>query len=118
MGKPSYPRTRRINALIREVLADEVVALSDPRLGMVTITGVETAPDMRRATVYVSALDHTNLEETIKGLTAAAPRLRTLLGQQVRIKFTPQLHFKADLGVIQGERIETVLRDMRRDPDD
>ncbi len=112
MGKPSYPRTRRINAIIQEVLADEVEALSDPRLGMVTITGVETAPDMRRATVFVSALDPGHLEETIKGLTAAAPRLRVLLGKQVRIKFTPQLQFKADAGVLQGERIEAVLREL------
>ena len=112
MGKPSYPRTRRINAIIQEVLADEVEALSDPRLGMVTITGVETAPDMRRATVFVSALDPGHLEEAIKGLTAAAPRLRVLLGQQVRIKFTPQLTFKADAGVLQGERIEAVLREL------
>jgi ribosome-binding factor A len=112
MGKPSYPRTRRLNATIREVLADEVEVLSDPRLGMVTITGVDTAPDMRRATVFVSALDPTHLDEAIRALNAAAPRLRTLLGQQVRIKFTPQLEFKADEGVIQGERIDQVLREL------
>ncbi|CAN5824312.1 MAG: 30S ribosome-binding factor RbfA [Acidimicrobiia bacterium] len=115
MGKPSYPRTRRLNAIIREVLADEVEALNDPRLGMITMTGVDTAPDMRRATVYVSALDRNHLEEAIKGLTAAAPRLRVLLGKQVRIKFTPQLEFKADTGVLQGERIDAVLRELEQD---
>lgn len=109
---PSYPRTRRLNAIIQEVLAEEVEILNDPRLGMITITGVETAPDMRRATVFVSALDQGNLDEAIKGLKAAAPRLRVLLGKQVRIKFTPQLDFKADAGVIQGERIEAVLREI------
>jgi ribosome-binding factor A len=118
MGKPSYPRTRRLNAIIHEVLADEVEALSDPRLGMVTITGVQAAPDMRRATVFVSALDPGHLDEAIKGLNAAAPRLRVLLGKQVRIKFTPELEFRADAGVIQGERIDAVLRELREPPDD
>jgi ribosome-binding factor A len=114
MGKPSYPRTRRLNAIIREVLAEDVEALSDPRLGMVTITGVDTSPDMRRATVYVSALDPAHLERAIAGLTAAAPRLRSLLGQRVRIKYTPSLEFKPDQGVLRGERIDAVLREIQK----
>jgi ribosome-binding factor A len=118
MGKPSYPRTRRLNAIIREVIADDVEALSDPRLAMATITGVETAPDMRRATVYVSTLDPGQLEQAIAGLSAAAPRLRALLGQRVRIKYTPQLEFKADQGVLRGERIDAVLREIHKEDDE
>ena len=112
MGKPSYPRTRRLNAIIQEVLADEVEALSDPRLGMVTITGVDTAPDMRKAVVYISGLDPAHLDDALGALTVAAPRLRSLLGQQVRIKYTPELVFRPDRGVIEGERIESVLREI------
>lgn len=118
MGKPSYPRTRRLNAIIQEVLAEEVESLSDPRLGLVTITGVDTVPDMRRATIFVSALDPGHLDDAIKALTAAAPRLRSLLGAQVRMKFTPQLEFEPDRGVIQGERIEAVLREIEREKRD
>jgi ribosome-binding factor A len=117
MSKPSYPRTRRINAIIQEVLAEETEALSDPRLGLVTITGVEVAPDMRRATVYVSALDQDHLDETVRALTAAAPRLRAAVGRQIRTKYTPTLEFRADPGVLQGERIDSLLRDLERHGD-
>ena len=56
-AKPSYPRSRRVNAIIQEVLAEEIERLTDPRLGLVTVTGVDADPDMRHATVYVSTVD-------------------------------------------------------------
>ena len=94
MSKPSFPRSRRVSAIIQEVLAEEVERLKDPRIGLVSITGVDIAPDMRRAIVFVSALDHSRLEETIRGLRAAAPRLRAALGREVHIKYTPELEFR------------------------
>ena len=112
MSKPSYPRARRVNAIIQEVLADEIERLTDPRLGFVTVTGVDAAPDMRHATVFVSTVDPARIEDVLKGLTAAAPRLRAALGKEIRTKYTPQLDFKADPGVIQGERIEAILRSL------
>ena len=112
MSKPSYPRSRRVNAIIREVLAEEIERLTDPRLGLVTVTGVDAAPDMRHATVFVSTVDPTQIEDTLKGLVAAAPRLRSVLGKEIRTKYTPQLEFKADMGVIEGERIEAILRSL------
>ena len=110
MSKPSYPRSRRVNAIIQEVLAEEIERLTDPRLGFVTVTGVDAAPDMRHATVFVSTVDVSQIDESLKGLTAAAPRLRAALGKEIRTKYTPQLEFKADTGVLQGERIEALLR--------
>jgi ribosome-binding factor A len=110
MSKPPYPRSRRVNAIIQEVLAEEIERLTDPRLGLVTVTGVDADPDNRHATVYVSTLDVSTMDETLKGLTAAAPRLRALLGREIRTKFTPELQFKADTGVLEGERIEAILR--------
>ena len=112
MSKPSYPRARRVNAIIREVLAEEIERLTDPRLGFVTVTGVDAAPDMRHATVFVSTVDPNQIEDTLKGLRAAAPRLRAVLGKEIRTKYTPQLEFRADPGVIQGERIEAILRSL------
>jgi len=112
MSKPSYPRSRRVNAIIQEVLAEEIERLTDPRLGFVTVTGVDAAPDMRHATVFVSTVDPTRIEDTLKGLVAAAPRLRSALGKEIRTKYTPQLEFKADMGVIEGERIEAILRSL------
>lgn len=115
MSKPSYPRSRRVNAIIHEVLATEIERLTDPRLGLVTVTGVDAAPDLRHATVFVSTVDTTHIGETLKGLTAAAPRLRAALGREIRTKYTPELEFKADMGVIEGERIEAILREIGND---
>lgn len=110
MSKPSYPRSRRINAIVQEVVAEEVERLTDPRLALITITGVEVAPDMRRATVFVSAFDHDRLGEAIAGMRAAAPRLRSAIGRQVRMKFTPELDFAPDEGVVKGAQIDALLR--------
>lgn len=114
MGDPSYSRMRRVNSIIRQVLADEVEVLKDPRLGMVSITGVETAPNLRHAIVYFSALDITALDETQAALDAAAPRLRRELGRQVRMKYTPALEFRPDHGISAGERIDAALRKITR----
>lgn len=118
MSKPSFPRIRRVNAIIHEVLADEIERLTDPRLGLVSVTGVQVAPDMRRAVVFVSALDQSHLEDTIKGLRAAAPRLRAALGRQIHIKYTPDLEFRADAGIVEGERIDAILRELHHDDEE
>src|SRR5215211_6153939 len=103
-----YERTARVNEVVREILADEIERLSDPRLGFVTITGVEVTPDLRQATVYYSALrpaegplaariDATledaaeTAEETAAGLRAAGPYLQSVINRQVRMKYTPHL---------------------------
>jgi ribosome-binding factor A len=118
MSKPSYPRSRRLNAVIQEVLAEEVERLTDPRLAMVTVTGVSVSPDMRHATVFFSALDLSELPQARAGLLAAAPRLRAAIGREVRIKFTPELAFAPDQGVVQGERIDAILRELTTEEED
>jgi len=108
-------RMRRVNSIVHEVLAEEVEILKDPRLGMVTITGVDTAPNLRHAKVYFSTLDPETAEDASDALTAAAPRLRGALGRQVRMKYTPALEFVVDHGVAGGERIEAILKEIARD---
>ncbi|HSJ29378.1 MAG TPA: 30S ribosome-binding factor RbfA [Acidimicrobiia bacterium] len=110
MGDPSFSRMRRVNSIVRQVLAEEVELLKDPRLGIVSITGVETAPNLRHAVVYFSALDPSTIADTQAGLEAAAPRLRRELGRQVRMKYTPALEFRPDHGIAAGERIDAALR--------
>lgn len=105
-------RMRRVNSVLREVLADEVELLKDPRLGFISITGVETAPNLRHAVVYFSVLDLAAVEETRAALEAAAPRLRRAIGSQVRLKYTPSLEFRLDRGIVEGERIESLLRSL------
>ncbi len=114
MSRPARtPRMRKVNELLREVIADEVQNLQDPRIGFVTITGVDTSPDLRNARVYFSVLGtDEEVEETRKGLQHAAPHLQEEIGRQVRMKYIPKLRFEVDEAVERGMRMEKLLRDL------
>jgi ribosome-binding factor A len=103
-----YPRTARINEVLREVIADALERQGDvdDRVRLMTVTGVETAADLSHAKVYLSSLDdraHEVLEELRTGLQHD-------IGRQVRMKRTPHLTFAADPAVAGGVRIEEILR--------
>jgi len=104
----AYPRTARVNEVLREVVADalERMADADDRLRLVTVTAVATTPDLSRATVYLSSLS----DETRQALAADRPQLQGAIARQVRMKRTPQLVFEADPGVAHGQRVEEILR--------
>jgi ribosome-binding factor A len=106
-----YARTLRVNEVVRESLADELERLSDPRLTMVTITGVEVSPDLRHASVYYAALGRHD-PATQAALRSAAPHLRAVLGREVRLKYLPELHFREDPAIERGQRIEEILRSL------
>lgn len=113
-----YPRSSRLNEQLREILADEVERLTDPRIGFVTITGVEITADLRRATVYYSVLgDHAMKEESLRGLSSAASHLRRAIGEQARIKYVPVLVFVEDEAIETGMRVEQILKEIHRDGD-
>ncbi len=107
-----YPRMLRVNEVVREALADELERMSDPRLGMVTITGVDVAADLRQATVYYAALGQEG--DAHDALRAAAPHLRAELGRQVRLKYLPRLDFCSDPGIEHGQRVEEIIRDLHQ----
>ena len=101
---------------MRETLADELERLSDPRLGLVTITGVDVSPDLRHATVYYSALGRARRRRRGGGARSRRrPHLRAALGRQVRLKYLPALHFREDPAIETGQRIEEIIRDLHRD---
>ena len=106
------PRMLRVNSILREVLAEEVEKLSDTRLELVSITGVDTAPNLRKAVVFVDALAE-DKDGVLEAMRAAGPRLQRAIGREVRIKHTPVLEFEIDSGVVAGERIEQILRDLQ-----
>ena len=92
-----------MNEVVRETLAEELERMSDPRLGFVTLTGVEVSPDIRYADIYYSVLGTPEeREESSNALRSASPRLRAVLGKQVRLKFVPELRFREDPAIAQG----------------
>jgi ribosome-binding factor A len=109
-----YPRTARVNEVVHETIAEELERLSDPRLELVTVTGVEVSPDLRHATVYYSDRTDAVHEQTRAALRSAASHLRAELGRQVRLKYVPELTFRADPAIEQGERIEEIIRELHR----
>ena len=110
-------RMLRVNSTLREVLAEEIERMSDTRLEMVSVTGVETAPNLRTATVYVDVLSEEARDPALAALRGAARRLQAVIGAQVRLKYTPTLEFQVDPGVVGGERIDEILRDLADDDD-
>jgi ribosome-binding factor A len=103
-----YPRTARINEILREVLAEtlERLADSDDRLSMLTITGVEADPDLRHARVWLASMSEGD-RALLDGMRV---RLQAAIGRQVHLKRTPLLSFAADPAVSTGERVEEILR--------
>jgi ribosome-binding factor A len=106
-----FARALRVNQVVREVLAEDLERLADAdeRLRLLTITGVETAPDLRTATVYLSSLG----EEAAEALEERRVQLQRSVGRQMRIKRTPRLSFVADPAVSSGAAVEAVLRRLK-----
>ena len=110
-------RMRRVNESLRQVLAEALPELKDPRIGLVTVTGVDTAPDLRHATVYVSVLGSARKRKaSLQGLAAAHGLLQGRLARQLRLKRTPQLTFEYDPSVERGVRMTQLINELA--PDD
>lgn len=109
----TYPRGDRVEEQVRHVLSEAVAELKDPRVGFVTITAVKVTPDLRHAKVFVSALGSRDQRDTsIEAVRHAAPHLRSVLGREVRLKYLPFLEIVEDTTADQGERIESLLREV------
>jgi ribosome-binding factor A len=109
---------RRVNESIKEVLGVTLPELKDPRIGFVTITGVETAPDLRHATVFVSVLGSEKArEKSLQGLAAAHGTLQARLARELRMKRTPQLTFEYDPTVERGVRMTKLIDELASDSD-
>lgn len=107
---------RRVNEMLREAIAEEVGRLKDPGLGFITITGVDTAPDLRSARVYYSVLgDEDQHARTREALERASAHVRTEVGRRVRLKYLPELRFEADSAIEEGMKIEALLRRLREE---
>lgn len=106
-------RIGRINEEIQREISTLFRSLKDPRVqgGMVTVTHVDTTPDLRYARIFVSVLDKSQEKDVVRGLKSAAGYLRRELGANLRLRYTPELQFFADDSIAYGAHILELLRD-------
>ena len=109
----TFPRALRVNQVLRQVLAQELERLADAddRLGMVTVTAVDTAADLRSAVVYLDTVN----ADIVEALDERRAHLQRHLGTHMTMKRTPRLTFKADPAIATGSRVEELLRGLDRD---
>jgi ribosome-binding factor A len=112
-------RMRRVNEAMREVVSEGVGELKDPRIGFVTVTGVETSADLRHARVFVSVLgSEAKRRKTLDGLAAAHGVLQARVARELRMKRTPQLAFEYDPTVERGVRMTKLIDELAPEPED
>lgn len=103
-------RMRRVNEALREVVSARTGELKDPRIGFVTVTSVDTSPDLRHARVYVSVLgDESERERALEGLTSSRGVLQAKISEELRLKRTPTLSFEYDPSVDHGMRMNALI---------
>jgi ribosome-binding factor A len=109
-------RMRRVNEAVREVLSARLAqGLGDPRIGFVTVTAVETSPDLRYARVFVSVLGgEVERRATLEGLASSHGLLQASLARELRMKRTPKLEFVYDESIDRGMRIAELLEEEGR----
>lgn len=109
-------RIRRVNEAVRAVVSAGLHDLKDPRIGFVTITGVETTRDLRQATIFVSVLGNEKKRlASLRGLEAAHGVLQSRLSRELRMKRTPQLSFEYDPSVERGVQMSRLIDELAPD---
>jgi ribosome-binding factor A len=106
-------RKRRVNEAIRQVLSDALPTLKDPRIGFVTVTGVEATRDFAQATVYVSVYgSDSEQQKTLEGLEAARGVLQAQVARELQLRRTPVLSFAYDPAVERGVRLGKMIDEL------
>lgn len=107
-------RATRVGEQMKKELGDILGRkLKDPRIGFLTVTDVEVSGDLQIAKVYISVLgDEKKREETLKGLAKAKGYIRSEIGNRIRLRKTPELHFEFDESVDYGNRIESLIAEL------
>jgi ribosome-binding factor A len=106
-------RMRRVNEQLKQVLSEGIAALKDPRIGFVTVTGVETAQDLREAKVFVSVLGNDRKrDQTLEALDRAHGVLQAKINRELRMRRTPTLTFHYDQSVEHGVRMTKLIDEL------
>jgi len=112
-------RVGRVSEQIKKELSQIIqTELKDPRIGFITVTGVETTNDLSQSRVYLSVLGNDEQKEaTLIALSKASGYLRSELGKRIKLRHTPELQFKFDSSIEYGSRIENLLSEINGDSD-
>ena len=116
-GTRRYPRTARLNEVVREIVAEEIERIDDERLGFFTVTAVEVDPGIEQAKIYWSDIGASD-EVVLEVLEEHRPRLQRAVNEQTHMRRTPILSFHADEVDREASRIEEILRDLDVKHDD
>lgn len=110
-------RAGRVGEVIKEIASETIRRLKDPRItGLVSVTDVEVSGDMSHAKVFVSIYgDEAQQRETLEGLQAASGYVRTQVGREVKLRVTPEIHFRQDKSLEQGANINALLMQIKRE---
>lgn len=109
-----YKRSQRVSDLLREEIADIIFfKLKDPRIGFLTVTGVDITDDLKIAVVYISILREEEKKSTLEILQSATKFIRSELSKRLKLKFIPSIDFRLDTSAEYGSRIEQLLQQIR-----
>ncbi len=111
-----YKRSQRVSDLIREEVADIIMyRLKDPRIGFVTVTGVDMTSDLKLARVFVSILKEEERDLTLEILNSAKAFIRSALSKRLRMKFIPHIEFRLDTSIEYGYKINSLLKQIEEE---
>jgi ribosome-binding factor A len=110
-------RNGRVAEQMKKELSDIIShRIKDPRVGFVTVTGVEVTVDLQQSTAYITVLgDAEKVSETLEALSQAKGFIRSEIGKRIRLRKTPELDFKVDQSIEYGNRINKLLHDLNKD---
>lgn len=114
-----YKRSQRVGELLHHEISRMIqFELKDPRIGFVTVTGVELTDDIQHARIYFTVMgEESNRQQTARGLEKAIPFMRRELGRRLHLRTIPELAFHYDNSLEYGNRIERLLQEVGADSD-
>jgi ribosome-binding factor A len=110
-----YKRSQRVSDLLREEIADIIIyKLKDPRIGFITVTGVDVTDDLKTSIVFLSVLREEDKKPTLEILNSAKSFIRSELSKRLRMKFIPSVEFRLDPSIEYGSKIDKLLDEIRK----
>ena len=111
-------RTSRVGEMLRDALVEVLRHdVKDVDLGLASVNEVEVSPDLHFARVYMSGFKEEETRMVVRALQQRAPRIRSLLGKRIRLRYTPELDFRYDDTAARAGRIESLLHDLKAGED-